>query len=89
VATDAQIDQAASMMHKAADDLFREMLSLAKLKDADVQAALLNGLLAAAAYRLWEGREPHATPEIIADAIRESTLDILRQCKVRDVAHVN
>lgn len=89
MATDVQMDEASVEMHQASLDLYREMMVLAKIKDADIQASMLSGMLAFVAVTLWEGRENHATPESIADAVRESALDIMKQCVERQRANTN
>jgi hypothetical protein len=89
VATDKQVDEAAAAMHRSAQSLYHQFMNVSVCKDADIQAAALNGLLACAAVNLWHGREDGATSESVANAIREAVLDIMKQCEVRQRAQTN
>lgn len=83
MAGDREMDAASGLMHQCAVTLYRDLVSRAPNPDADIQAALINGLIAAAVALLWDGREDHATPDSIAAAVHASALDLLQQMKAR------
>lgn len=83
MAGDKEMDAASGLMHQCAVTLYRDLLSRAPNPDADIQAALINGMIAAACSLLWDGREDHATPESIGGAVQASAVDLLQQMKAR------
>lgn len=85
MATDQRMDQVSAAVHQRALGLFSEtMAGATDSADADIQAAAINGLNGAVAQLMWRGRDDHATPASIADAIRFAAHDLLLQMQKRE-----
>jgi hypothetical protein len=85
MAGEREMDAATGLMHQCALTLYRDLLSRAPDPDADIQAALISGLIAALAELLWNGRADNSTPESLAAVIEASALDLLQQMKARQM----
>lgn len=83
MAGDKEMDAASGLMHKCALALYQDLLSRAPNPDADIQAALINGMIACASGLLWDGRREGATPQAIAGNVHAASFDILQQYQAR------
>lgn len=87
MATNQEMDAASAKMHHAAKALYGACMDTSANQDADIQAAFINGLIAAASDLLWDGRADDATPERIAGNVHAASLDIIRQMQARQQPH--
>lgn len=84
MASDSEMDRVSSRMHSSAVALYRAMMDVEpSADDPDIQAAAINGLNAAVASLLWQGRADDASPDKIADNIRFAAHDLLCQMQRR------